>query len=88
LFGNAIIIEASLSFLGLGTPPPTPSRGAMLSVRAGIYGTGADPGLFPGLAISIAVLAFQPCFGDMPRDILDPNCAVVSVILTAWVFLP
>ena len=41
-------------------------------VRAGIYGTGADLALFPGLAISMAVLAFN-LFGDMLRDILDPR---------------
>jgi peptide/nickel transport system permease protein len=73
LFGNAIIIEASLSFLGLGTPPPTPSWGAMLS-GAGRQFMERVPtlALFPGLAISIAVLAFN-LFGDMLRDILDPR---------------
>jgi ABC-type methionine transport system permease subunit len=73
LFGNAIIIEASLSFLGLGTPPPTPSWGAMRS-GAGRQFMERVPtlALFPGLAISIAVLAFN-LFGDMLRDILDPR---------------
>jgi peptide/nickel transport system permease protein len=73
LFGNAIIIEASLSFLGLGTPPPTPSWGGMLS-GAGRQFMERVPtlALFPGLAISIAVLAFN-LFGDMLRDILDPR---------------
>jgi ABC-type transport system substrate-binding protein len=73
LFGNAIIIEASLSFLGLGTPPPTPSWGAMLS-GAGRQFMERVPtlALFPGLAISIAVLAFN-LFGDLLRDILDPR---------------
>jgi peptide/nickel transport system permease protein len=71
--GNAILIEAALSFLGLGTPLPQPSWGAMLS------GTGrrfmeVAPWLaiFPGLAISITVLAFN-LFGDAVRDLLDPR---------------
>ncbi len=73
LFGNAIIIEAALSFLGLGTPPPAPSWGGMLS-GAGRQFMEQVPtlALFPGLAISIAVLAFN-LFGDMLRDILDPR---------------
>jgi peptide/nickel transport system permease protein len=73
LFGNAIIIEASLSFLGLGTPPPTPSWGGMLS-GAGRQFMEQVPtlALFPGLAISLAVLAFN-LFGDLLRDILDPR---------------
>ncbi len=73
LFGNAIIIEASLSFLGLGTPPPAPSWGGMLS-GAGRQFMEQVPtlALFPGLAISSAVLAFN-LFGDMLRDILDPR---------------
>jgi len=73
LFGNAIIIEASLSFLGLGTPPPAPSWGGMLS-GAGRQFMERVPtlALFPGLAISIAVLACN-LFGDMLRDILDPR---------------
>jgi peptide/nickel transport system permease protein len=73
LFGNAIIIEASLSFLGLGTPPPTPSWGGMLS-GAGRQFMERVPtlALFPGLAISLAVLACN-LFGDMLRDLLDPR---------------
>ena len=73
LFGNAIIIEASLSFLGLGTPPPAPSWGGMLS-GAGRQFMEQVPtlALFPGLAISIAVLACN-LFGDMLRDVLDPR---------------
>ncbi len=71
--GNAILIEASLSFLGLGTPLPKPSWGAMLA------GTGrrfmeVAPwlALFPGLAISITVLSFN-LLGDAVRDLLDPR---------------
>lgn len=73
LFGSAIIIEASLSFLGLGTPPPAPSWGGMLSGAGRQFMEQvATLALFPGLAISIAVLAFN-LFGDMLRDILDPR---------------
>lgn len=71
--GNAILIEASLSFLGLGTPLPKPSWGAMLA------GTGrrfmeVAPwlALFPGLAISLTVLSFN-LLGDAVRDLLDPR---------------
>src|SRR5262252_9279601 len=73
LFGNAIIIEASLSFLGLGTPPPAPSWGGMLS-GAGRQFMEQVPtlALFPGLAISTAVMACN-LFGDMLRDMLDPR---------------
>lgn len=71
--GNAILIEASLSFLGLGTPLPKPSWGAMLA------GTGRRfmeiapwLAIFPGLAISLAVLSFN-LLGDAVRDLLDPR---------------
>jgi len=71
--GNAIIAEASLSFLGLGVPPPQPSWGGMLS------GTGRDYyavapwlAIWPGLAITLAVYAFN-LFGDALRDVLDPR---------------
>ncbi|MQA00859.1 MAG: ABC transporter permease subunit [Dehalococcoidia bacterium] len=71
--GNAIIIEASLSFLGLGTPPPDPSWGNMLS-RAGRAYLEQAPwiAIFPGLAITITVLAVN-LFGDAMRDTLDPR---------------
>jgi peptide/nickel transport system permease protein len=72
-FGGAILAEASLSFLGLGTPPPQPSWGAMLSGAAQQYVRVAPwLAVFPGLAISIAVFAFN-LFGDALRDILDPR---------------
>jgi len=71
--GNAIIIEASMSFLGLGTPPPTPSWGGMLSGE-GRRQLERAPWLaiFPGLAISVVVLAFN-LLGDALRDVLDPR---------------
>ena len=71
--GNAIVIEAALSFLGLGTPPPTPTWGGMLSGE-GRRNLETAPYLavFPGLAISIVVLAFN-MLGDALRDLLDPR---------------
>ena len=69
---TAIIIEASLSFLGLGVQPPTPSWGMM--IKAGVDEIQMAPWLavFPGLAISFAVLAFN-LLGDGLRDLLDPK---------------
>jgi len=71
--GNAIVIESALSFLGLGTPPPIPTWGGMLSGE-GRRNLENAPYLavFPGLAISIVVLAFN-MFGDALRDLLDPR---------------
>ncbi len=71
--GVAIIIEASLGFLGVGIPPPTPTWGNMLSdaLNAGLV----PPWwlvFFPGAAITITVLAFN-LFGDGIRDVLDPR---------------
>ena len=71
--GNAIVIEAALSFLGLGTPPPTPTWGAMLSGE-GRRNLETAPylAIFPGIAISVVVLAFN-MLGDAIRDVLDPR---------------
>jgi len=71
--GNAIVIEAALSFLGLGTPPPTPTWGAMLSGE-GRRNLETAPylAIFPGVAISVVVLAFN-MLGDAVRDVLDPR---------------
>lgn len=71
--GNAIVIEAALSFLGLGTPPPTPTWGGMLSGE-GRRNLETAPylAIFPGLAISVVVLAFN-MLGDALRDLLDPQ---------------
>lgn len=71
--GNAIIIEASLSFLGLGTPPPNPSWGNMLSGSGRAYlETAPWIAIFPGLAITVVVLAMN-LLGDGLRDALDPR---------------
>jgi len=71
--GAAILVEASLSFLGLGVPEPHPSWGRMLSESAAEY-VRVAPWLviFPGLAISLAVFGTN-LFGDAVRDILDPR---------------
>lgn len=71
--GNAILAEAALSFLGLGTPPPEPSWGTMLSGAAQQYVWKAPwMAIFPGAAISVAVFGFN-LFGDALRDVLDPH---------------
>jgi peptide/nickel transport system permease protein len=73
LLGGAILVEASLSFLGLGTPPPTPSWGYDLSQNARRYFTHAPwMAIFPGLALSLVVLGFN-LLGDSLRDVLDPR---------------
>jgi ABC-type dipeptide/oligopeptide/nickel transport system permease subunit len=69
----AILVEASLSFLGLGAPPPAPSWGGMLSGEGQIYfETAPWLAIFPGVAISLAVLGFN-VLGDALRDVLDPR---------------
>jgi peptide/nickel transport system permease protein len=71
--GNAILIEATLSFLGLGTQPPTASWGLMLSSTGRAFMEQAPwLAIFPGLAISLAVLGFN-LFGDTLRDAWDPK---------------
>ena len=71
--GNAILIEASLSFLGVGTQPPTPSWGLMLSSTGRAFMEQAPwLAFFPGLAISLAVFGFN-LFGDTLRDAWDPK---------------
>ncbi|MEZ5856369.1 MAG: ABC transporter permease [Hyphomicrobiaceae bacterium] len=72
--GFAILIIAALSFLGLGTPPPTPDWGADLSAARDHMETHPMIAVFPGLAICFSVLAFN-LFGDGLRDILDPRLA-------------
>jgi peptide/nickel transport system permease protein len=70
--GFELLIIATLSFLGLGAPPPTPDWGADLNLAREHMETKPYLALFPGLAISFAVLAFN-LFGDGLRDILDPR---------------
>lgn len=71
--GAAIIAEASISFLGFGIPPPTPSWGGMLSEGGRRYMLQAPwMGLWPGLALSLVVYGIN-MLGDALRDILDPR---------------
>ena len=71
--GFAIIIEASLSFLGVGSPPDVPSWGGMLTSASQEHlKTGPWVGIFPGLAIFIVVLGFN-LLGDALRDVFDPK---------------
>ncbi len=70
--GNAIIIEATLSFLGLGTQPPTPTWGWDLKQNLTLIEINPWITIFPGLAILVAVLAFN-LLGDGLRDALDPR---------------
>ena len=73
LLGAAILIEASLSFLGLGTQHPNPSWGLMLSSSGREFmETAPWLAIIPGLAISVTVFAFN-MFGDVVRDVLDPR---------------
>jgi peptide/nickel transport system permease protein len=68
----AILTEAALSFLGLGTQPPTPSWGIMLASGRGYLEQAPWLGAFPGLAIFLTVLGFN-LLGDGLRDALDPR---------------
>jgi peptide/nickel transport system permease protein len=68
----AILTEASLSFLGLGAQPPTPSWGGMLSTAREQLFTAPWISIFPGLAIFVTVLGLN-LLGDGLRDVLDPH---------------
>ena len=71
--GQAILLEASLSYLGLGVQEPTPAWGLMLQGGAEEYAESAPwVPIFPGLAITLAVFGFN-LFGDGLRDMLDPR---------------
>lgn len=70
--GTAILLAASLSFLGIGISPPTPEWGSMLSAARSYMRDYWHMVLFPGLAIMITVLALN-LFGDGLRDALDPK---------------
>ncbi len=70
--GHTILSIAALSFLGLGVQPPTPEWGAMLSEGKEFIFTHPHVMIFPGLAITLSVLAFN-LLGDGLRDVLDPR---------------
>ena len=71
--GVAIVLEASLSFLGLGIPAPEPSWGGMLAGPGRDYFNVAPwMAIWPGLAITLSVYGFN-LLGDAIRDILDPH---------------
>jgi peptide/nickel transport system permease protein len=72
--GDVILLEAGLSFLGLGIQPPTPSWGGMILDSKEVLVSAPWAGLFPGLAILITVLSVN-LFGDALRDALDPRSA-------------
>jgi peptide/nickel transport system permease protein len=67
-----VMLEASLSYLGIGVQPPTPSWGGMIQQAQSFYRTAPWLLIFPGLAIMITVLAFN-LLGDGLRDALDPR---------------
>ena len=73
--GWVIIVEASLSFLGAGVPPPTPTWGSMIAEGRNYIASAWWVSFFPGLAILVTVLAFN-LFGDWLRDQQFPlmNC--------------
>jgi peptide/nickel transport system permease protein len=71
-FAHAILVESSLSFLGLGFPPPAPSWGLMLNEARGYMELAPHVAIIPGLVISITILGFN-LVGDGLRDIFDPR---------------
>jgi len=70
--GHVVLLEASLSFIGAGIPPPHPSWGVMVDEGRALMATGWWLSLFPGLAIMLTVLIFNT-LGDWLRDTLDPR---------------
>jgi len=79
-FAGAILAEASLSFLGLGAQPPTPSWGTMIDDGFRYIATKWWLAVFPGAAVTLAVVAFN-LFGEGLNDALDPR---LRANLTAW----
>lgn len=71
-FALAVLAEAALSFLGLGTPPPVPSWGRMLQESQQFLGSQPTLAIWPGAAIAVAVLGFN-LLGDGLRDRFDPK---------------
>jgi peptide/nickel transport system permease protein len=70
--GHVILVEASLSFLGAGIPPPQPSWGVMIADGRALIATGWWIALFPGLAIMVTVISCN-VLGDWLRDFFDPK---------------
>ncbi len=70
--GGFILLEAALSFLGLGVQPPTPTWGSMISLNRAFINSAPGMVLFPGIAISMTVISFN-IVGDFLRDKLDPR---------------
>jgi peptide/nickel transport system permease protein len=77
LFAIAILAEAAPSYLGLGTPAPTPSWGRMLNESKDLYAQHLYLAVWPGVAIAVAVLGFN-LLGDGLRDAIDPKLRMVS----------
>jgi peptide/nickel transport system permease protein len=69
---GAVILEAALSFLGLGAVPPTPSLGSMLNENRTYMELAPWTIIYPGIALGLLVLAIN-IFGDAVRDLLDPR---------------
>jgi len=72
--GDVMLLEAGLSFLGLGVRPPTPSLGGMIQESRSVFATAPWTSIFPGVAIVLAVLAVN-LVGDALREALDPRSA-------------
>jgi len=70
--GHVILLEASLSFLGVGIPPPTPSWGGMVADGRALIATARWICMMPGIAILLTVLSMN-LLGDWTRDWLDPK---------------
>ncbi len=68
----AILAEAGLSFLGLGTQPPTPSWGLMIQASRDYLDVAPWTALVPGTAVALSVLGLN-MLGDVLRDVLDPT---------------
>src|SRR5437660_4363653 len=79
-FAVAILVEAALSYLGLGTPPPTPSWGRMLRESQTFLDQAPMLAFWPGASIALSVLGFN-LLGDGLRDLLDPKLVERSVQL-------
>ena len=71
-FGQVMLIEAALDFIGLGVQPPTPTWGAMLTNAQSYFFHSASLAVLPGIALFVAVTAAN-VFGNAVRDALDPN---------------